>query len=59
MRTPEEIKNELKRIIRVWSGFPAEVASRDALTYIEQLEAQLAKQNNLIDVLEDKSDENA
>ena len=58
MKKPEEIKSALKRIIMVWRGFPAEVASSNALAYIEQLEAQLAKQNNLIDVLEEENDEN-
>ena len=31
---------------------------KDALACIEQLEAQLAKKNNLIDVLEEENDEN-
>ena len=65
MKKPEEIKAALLRYINAGKGTcllencPLETdIPRDALTYIEQLEEQLAKQNNLIDVLEEENDEN-
>ena len=57
MKTPEEIKANLKEMARYWRGWNEEEWSNDALTYIEQLEEQLSKQNNLIDVLEEENDE--
>jgi hypothetical protein len=58
MKTPEEIKNDLKIMARNWRGWSVEAVANNTLAYIEQLEEQLANRDNLIDVLEDKSDEN-
>ena len=58
MKTPEEIKKNLKEMARYWRGWNEEEWSNDALAYIEQLEEQLANRDNLIDVLEDEYDEN-
>ena len=55
MKTPEEIKTWLRKHDSLAYNT---IKKKEALEYIEYLEAQLAKRNNLIDVLEDESDEN-
>ena len=72
MKKPEEIKKGLKCCYETDSCYGkcpydnpqsdicecTSTLAKDAVAYIEQLEAQLAKQNNLIDVLEEENDEN-